>query len=36
MGRQHENDTFISDYNNGNIYHFELNANRTSLGLDGV
>jgi aldose sugar dehydrogenase len=34
LGRQYENDIFIADYNNGNIYHFELNENRTSLELE--
>jgi aldose sugar dehydrogenase len=27
------NDMFVGDYNNGNLYHFKLNQNRTGLVL---
>ena len=36
LGKQYENDIFVSDITQGNIYHFELNANRTRLALQGV
>jgi glucose/arabinose dehydrogenase len=32
-GPEYENDLFVADANAGNIYHFELNANRTGLQL---
>jgi len=35
FGAEYKNDMFVADINNGNIYHFDLNANRTSLLLDG-
>jgi glucose/arabinose dehydrogenase len=35
LGTQYENDLFIADGNNGNIYHFDLNNNRTELVLKG-
>lgn len=35
LGKQYENDLFVSDINYGNIYHFKLNNNRTGLMLDG-
>jgi glucose/arabinose dehydrogenase len=35
LGKQYQNDMFIGDYHQGNIYHFKLNQNRTSLVLDG-
>lgn len=34
-GDQYENDLFVSDISNGNIYHFDLNYNRTELFLEG-
>jgi glucose/arabinose dehydrogenase len=34
-GRQYENDMFVGDKNNGNLYHFDLNINRTQLALEG-
>jgi aldose sugar dehydrogenase len=34
LGTQYENDMFVGDFNNGNIYHFELNKERTKLNLD--
>jgi len=36
LGKQYENDVFVSDITQGNIYHFNLNANRTQLVLEGV
>jgi len=35
LGKQYENDIFVSDINNGNIYHFKLNGTRTGLLLNG-
>jgi aldose sugar dehydrogenase len=35
LGKQYENDMFVADVNNGRIYHFELNQNRTALLLQG-
>ena len=35
LGKQYENDIFVSDINNGNIYHFNLNDTRTGLILNG-
>jgi aldose sugar dehydrogenase len=34
LGKQYQNDMFVGDYNNGNIYHFKLNKNRTGLLLN--
>jgi glucose/arabinose dehydrogenase len=34
-GQEYENDMFIGDFNNGNLYHFELNEERTGLELEG-
>jgi glucose/arabinose dehydrogenase len=34
-GKEYENDMFVGDLNNGNLYHFELNQNRTELALQG-
>ena len=31
LGAQYKNDLFVGDINNGNIYHFKLNADRTEL-----
>ncbi len=33
LGKQYQNDLFVGDFNNGNIYHFKLNTNRTSLSF---
>jgi glucose/arabinose dehydrogenase len=33
LGKQYENDIFVGDYHFGNIYHFQLNQNRTQLVL---
>jgi aldose sugar dehydrogenase len=29
--KQYQNDLFVSDFNEGNVYHFDLNRNRTEL-----
>ena len=36
LGNQYVNDMFVGDFNNGYLYHFDLNENRTELMLDGV
>ncbi len=36
LGSNYTNDLFAADVNNGNIYHFDLNENRTELYLKGV
>ncbi|MGA8082609.1 MAG: PQQ-dependent sugar dehydrogenase [Candidatus Nitrosopolaris sp.] len=33
LGKQYQNEMFVGDYNNGNLYHFKLNQNRTALVL---
>jgi glucose/arabinose dehydrogenase len=33
LGTIYRNDMFVADSNNGNIYHFDLNKNRTSLAV---
>jgi glucose/arabinose dehydrogenase len=35
LGKQYENDMFVGDFRNGNIYHFDLNRDRTELSLNG-
>ncbi len=35
FGKSYRSDMFVADVNNGTIYHFELNENRTELLLDG-
>jgi glucose/arabinose dehydrogenase len=35
LGKQYVNDMFVGDFHTGNIYHFDLNKERTSLSLDG-
>jgi len=35
LGKQYKNDMFVSDVNNGRIYHFELNQDRNELLLNG-
>ena len=35
LGKEYENDMFVGDVHNGNIYHFDLTKNRTALDLDG-
>ena len=34
-GKEYQNDIFVGDLNNGYLYHFELNENRTGLALNG-
>ncbi len=34
FGKQYENDMFIGDFNNGNLYHFKLNNQRNGLVLN--
>jgi glucose/arabinose dehydrogenase len=36
LGKQYQNDLFVGDYKNGNIYHFKLNQARTGLVLNGT
>jgi aldose sugar dehydrogenase len=36
LGSQYQNDMFVGDYKNGNLYHFKLNQDRTELVLDGT
>ena len=36
LGKQYQNDMFIGDYNNSNIYHFKLNRDRTGLVLSNT
>ena len=31
LGKEYENDMFVADFLNGDIYHFDLNENRTEL-----
>ena len=35
LGTKYANNIFVGDFNNGNLYHFDLNKNRTELSLDG-
>jgi glucose/arabinose dehydrogenase len=35
LGKKYKNDMFVADVNNGRIYHFKLNQNRTELLLEG-
>ena len=34
-GKQYQNDMFVGDFHNGNLYHFKLNKDRTGLALVG-
>jgi aldose sugar dehydrogenase len=34
-GKQYENDIIVGDFIEGNLYHFDLNNNRTQLALQG-
>jgi glucose/arabinose dehydrogenase len=36
LGKQYQNDMFVGDYNNGNLYHLKLSQNRTALVLNGT
>jgi glucose/arabinose dehydrogenase len=33
LGEEYENDMFVGDFNNGRLYHFELNEDRTELSF---
>lgn len=35
FGKKYENDIFVGSVNNGNIFHFDLNKNRSSFVLEG-
>ncbi|HET6800445.1 MAG TPA: PQQ-dependent sugar dehydrogenase, partial [Nitrososphaeraceae archaeon] len=35
LGKQYENDIFVGDISKGNLYHFDLNKDRTELVLEG-
>ena len=35
LGKQYENNIFVGDFNNGNLYRFKLNQERTGLSLEG-
>jgi glucose/arabinose dehydrogenase len=35
LGEEYKNDMFVGDFNNGNIYRFDLNEGRTELVLEG-
>jgi glucose/arabinose dehydrogenase len=35
LGKEYENDMFVGDFNNGYLYHFDLNEDRTELSLVG-
>jgi glucose/arabinose dehydrogenase len=36
LGKQFQNDIFVSNVHNGSIYHFKLNKDRTGLALNGA
>ena len=36
LGKKYENDLFVGDINNGNLYHFDLNKKRNALSLHGA
>ena len=36
LGKEYQNDMFVGDFKNGNVYRFELNQNRTGLALNGT
>jgi aldose sugar dehydrogenase len=36
LGDEYLNDVFVGDINNGRIYHFDLNEDRTGLILEGA
>ena len=33
LGKKYENDLFVADIHNGNVYHFDLNKKRTGLSF---
>jgi len=34
LGDKYKNNIFVGDYNNGNLYYFEVNSTRTGINLD--
>jgi glucose/arabinose dehydrogenase len=36
LGKQYENDMFVGDFHNGNLYHFDLNQDRTGFTFNGI
>jgi glucose/arabinose dehydrogenase len=34
LGKDYQNDMFVGDIHNGNIYHFEVNENRDGISID--
>ena len=36
LGKQYENDMFVGDFNNGIVYHFDLNKERKELDVDSA
>ena len=34
LGEKYKNNVFVGDYNNGNLYYFEVNSTRTGINLD--
>jgi glucose/arabinose dehydrogenase len=34
LGQKYKNNIFVGDYNNGNLYYFEVNSTRTGIKLD--
>ncbi|MGI8720023.1 MAG: PQQ-dependent sugar dehydrogenase [Nitrososphaeraceae archaeon] len=36
LGKDYQNDVFVGDVSNGNLYHFNLNEERNQLLLDGL
>jgi glucose/arabinose dehydrogenase len=34
LGEKYQNNIFVGDYNNGNLYYFEINTTRTGIKLD--
>src|SRR5919202_2430470 len=36
LGDKYKNNIFVGDYNNGNLYYFEVNGTRTGIKLDSI
>ena len=34
LGEKYKNNIFVGDYNNGNLYYFEVNSTRTGIKLN--
>ncbi|MGC2574415.1 MAG: hypothetical protein WA364_23120, partial [Candidatus Nitrosopolaris sp.] len=34
LGQKYKNNIFVGDYNNGNLYYFDVNNTRTGIKLD--